>query len=86
MTVQTLTFRTLCVLVLVSHARRELVHLNVTTRPAAAWVWRQFLAATPWGRQPRYLVRDRDAVYGPAFARKAAALGRARAGRCHGAP
>jgi putative transposase len=64
LTVQTLMFRTLYVLVFVGHARREPVHLNVTASPTAAWVWRQVVAAMPWGRQPRYLVRDRDGVYG----------------------
>ena len=75
LTVQTLTFRTLYVLVFVGHARRELVHLNVTTSPTAAWVWRQLIAATPWGRTPRYLVRDRDAVYGRDVVRRARGLG-----------
>ncbi|HEV8636825.1 MAG TPA: helix-turn-helix domain-containing protein [Chloroflexota bacterium] len=56
LTVQTLTFGTLYVLVFVSHARRELVHLNVTASPTAAWVWRQLIQATPWGRAPRYLL------------------------------
>ena len=75
LTVQTLTFKTVYVLVFVSHARRELVHLNVTASPTAAWVWRQLIAATPWGRTPRYLVRDRDAVYGRDFVRRARGLG-----------
>jgi transposase InsO family protein len=75
LTVQTLTFRTLYVLVFVAHGRRELVHLAVTANPTAAWVWRQVINATPWGRTPAYLVRDRDAVYGADFARKAAGLG-----------
>src|SRR5262245_29382408 len=75
LTVQTLTFRTLYVLVFVSHARRELVHLNVTASPTAAWVWRQLIAATPWGRAPRYLIRDRDAVYGRGFVQRARGLG-----------
>jgi transposase InsO family protein len=73
--VQTLTFRTLYVLVLVAHGRRELVHLAVTAHPTAAWVWRQVINATPWGRTPAHLVRDRDAVYGADFARRAAGLG-----------
>jgi hypothetical protein len=47
LTVQTLTFRTLYVLLFVAHDRRELVHLNVTARPTAAWVWGQLIAATP---------------------------------------
>jgi transposase InsO family protein len=75
LTVQTLTFRTLSVLVLVAHGRRELVHFAVTAHPTAAWVWRQLINATPWGRTPAYLVRDRDAVYGADSVRKAAGLG-----------
>ena len=74
LTVPTLAFRTLDVLVFVTHARRELVHLNVTTSPTAAWVWRQLIAATPWGRTPRYLIRDRDAVYGRDFGPRARRL------------
>jgi putative transposase len=74
-TVQTLTFKTLYVLLFITHGRRELVHVNVTAHPTATWVWRQLLAATPWGRQPRYLLRDRDAVYGGDFARRARGLG-----------
>jgi transposase InsO family protein len=75
LTVQTLTFGTLYVLVFVSHARRELVHCNVTDSPTAAWIRRQLIAATPWGHTPRYLVRDRDAVYGRDFVPRARALG-----------
>ena len=37
--------------------------------------WQKVREATPWGRQPRYLVRDRDAVYGGDFARRAGCLG-----------
>jgi putative transposase len=73
--VQTLTFRTLYVLVFIAHGRRELVHLAVTAHPTAAWVWRQLVEATPWGRRPTHLIRDRDAVYGGDFARRAEALG-----------
>ncbi|HEY3079180.1 MAG TPA: integrase core domain-containing protein [Chloroflexota bacterium] len=72
---QTLTFGTLYVLVFVSHPRRELVHLNVTASPTAAWVWRQLIEATPFGCQPRYLMRDRDALYGRDFVRRARRLG-----------
>ncbi len=74
-TVQTLTFRTLYVVLFITPARRELVHVNVTVSPTAAWIWQQFIEATPWGRQPRYLLRDRDAAYGRDFARRARCLG-----------
>jgi hypothetical protein len=45
-TVQTLTFKTLYVLVFIGHGRRELVHLKVTANPTAVWVWRQLIGAT----------------------------------------
>jgi transposase InsO family protein len=66
-TVPTLTFKTLYVVVFVAHGRRELVHVNVTANPTAAWVWRQLIEATPWGNKPRHLLHDRDAVYGRDF-------------------
>jgi transposase InsO family protein len=59
----------------VTHDRRELVHASVTAGPTAAWVWHQVIAATPWGRTPRYLLRDRDAVYGADLVARARALG-----------
>ena len=74
-TVRTLAFKTLYVLVFISHGRRELVHWNVTAHPTAAWTWRQLPEATPWGRTPRYLLRDRDAVYGGDFSERARRLG-----------
>ena len=74
-TVQTLTFRTLYVVLFITHARRELVHVNVTVSPTAAWIGQQVREATPWGRQPRYLRRDRDAAYGGDFVRRTRRLG-----------
>ena len=73
--VQTLTFKTLYVLVFVSHGRRELLHLAVTAHPTAAWVWRQLVEATPWGRRPAHLIRDRDRVYGGDFPQRTKSLG-----------
>src|SRR5918997_2798422 len=74
-TVQTLTFRTRYVLAVIAHGRRDLVHLNVTAHPTAAWVWRQVVEATAWGKRPTHLLRDRDAVYGRDFQTRAKALG-----------
>jgi transposase InsO family protein len=73
--VQTLTFKTLYVLFFIAHARRKLVHFNVTEHPAIAWVWQQLLNATPPGCQPRYLLHDRDGVYGADFSERTARLG-----------
>src|SRR6266705_1391274 len=75
LTVQTLTFKTLYVLVFIAHGRRELVHANVTANPTAAWVWRQVIEATPWGNKPRHLLRDHDAVYGRDFRQRARRIG-----------
>jgi transposase InsO family protein len=74
-TVQTLTFKTLYVVLFIAHGRRELIHFGVTAHPTAAWVWRQLVEATPWGRRPRHLIRDRDRVYGADFRDRAKALG-----------
>ncbi|MBV9894816.1 MAG: transposase [Chloroflexi bacterium] len=71
----TLTFKTLYVLVFIAHGRRELVHVNVTSNPTAAWVWRQVIEATPWGNKPRHLLHDRDAIYGRDFRRRAQRIG-----------
>jgi transposase InsO family protein len=65
----------LYVLVFVEHGRRELVHVDVTANPIAAWVWRQLLEATPWGNKPRHLIRDRDRVYGRDFREQARRIG-----------
>jgi transposase InsO family protein len=75
LTVQTFTFNTLYVFFFVTHDRRRVVHLNVTARPTAQWVWRQLIAATPYGQQPRFLIRDRDCCYGGDFISRAARLG-----------
>jgi transposase InsO family protein len=63
------------VLVFIAHGRRELVHAAVTAHPVAAWVWRQLVEATPWGRRPKHLIRDHDAVYGGDFRARARSLG-----------
>ncbi|HEY5625464.1 MAG TPA: integrase, partial [Dehalococcoidia bacterium] len=63
----TISFATLYVFFFVSHARRRIEHIHVTEHPTAEWVWRQLIEATPWGRRPRFLVRDRDRAYGGDF-------------------
>jgi transposase InsO family protein len=73
--VQTVGFRTVYVLFFITHARRELVHFNVTASPTAAWVWQQVINATPWGTRPSHLIHDRDAVYGKEFGEKLERVG-----------
>jgi putative transposase len=62
-TVPTATFRVLFVLVILSHDRRRIVHVNVTAHPTTGWTAQQLREA--WeDRVPRFLIRDRDAIYG----------------------
>ena len=63
-TVPTATFRVLFVFVVLSHARRRIVHVNVTAHPTAAWTGQQLREAFPWETAPRFLLRDRDSIYG----------------------
>jgi len=73
-TVPTATFRVLFVFVVLSHGRRRLVHFNVTEHPTAEWRARQLLEVCVHEEAPRYLIRDRDQVYGARFCRQAATL------------
>ncbi len=74
--VPTLGFNLLYVLVIVRLDRRELAWINVTSHPTASWIAQQITEAFPWGEAtPRYLIRDRDAVYGEAVTRRLRAMG-----------
>jgi transposase InsO family protein len=70
-----LCFRTLFLFFIVEHATRRVVHLGVTRHPTDAWVTQQLREATPYRQKPRFLVRDNDSKFGPAFARLAHASG-----------
>ena len=48
------------------------MHFNVTEHPTAVWTARQIVEAFPWDTAPRYLLRDRDGVYGNHFRRRVA--------------
>jgi hypothetical protein len=67
--VPTIGFDLLYAFVIVRLGRRDLVWINVTTNPTAEWVARQITEAFPWDEAPRYLIRDRDQVYGTVVAR-----------------
>jgi transposase InsO family protein len=64
-TVPTATFRVLFVFVVLLHDRRRVVHVNVTAHPTAAWTAQQLREAWPWDSAPRFVIRDRDGIYGP---------------------
>jgi hypothetical protein len=55
--------------------RRDLVWINVTANPTAAWVARQITEAFPWDEVPLYMIRDRDHIYGTVVTRRLRAMG-----------
>lgn len=60
----TATLRLLFVFIVLHHERRRIVHFGVTDHPTAAWIKQQVTEAFPWDTAPRYMIRDRDSVYG----------------------
>ena len=73
--VPTVTFKVLFVFIVLAHARRRIVHYNVTEHPTAQWTAHQISEAFPWEAAPRYLLRDRDRVYGLAFKKRVERMG-----------
>jgi transposase InsO family protein len=73
--VPTVMFRVLFVFVVLSLERRKLLHLHATAHPTAQWTAQQMVEAFPWETTARYLIRDRDRIYGADFQRRVAALG-----------
>jgi transposase InsO family protein len=74
-TVPTATFRVLFVFVVLAHDRRRILHVNATEHPAAVWNGQQIREAFPWDAAPRFLLRDRDGIYGDDFARVVESMG-----------
>jgi transposase InsO family protein len=73
--VPTVTFRVLFVFVILTHERRRVVHFNITEHPTAQWTAQQGVEAFPWDEAPRYLLRDRDRIYGTAFRQRVRHMG-----------
>jgi len=73
--VPTAFFKLLYGLVILSHQRRQLVGFGITAYPTAQWIAGQVTEAFPWDTAPRYLLRDRDRVYGHAFTKRVRAMG-----------
>jgi len=70
--VPTVSFRSLYVFLVLAHERRRVVHFNVTDHPTAGWTAQQLVEAFPYDTAPRYLLRDRDRIYGDSFRMQAA--------------
>src|SRR5246127_3599229 len=55
------------VFLVLAHDRRRILHFNVTAHPTAEWTGQQLREAFPFDQLPRYLLRDRDAIFGTDF-------------------
>jgi transposase InsO family protein len=73
--VPTIGFDVLYAFVILRLDRRDLVWINATTNPTAEWVARQITEAFPWNMAPRYMIRDRDRIYGTVVTRRLRAMG-----------
>jgi len=73
--VPTITFQVLYVFLVLAHDRRRIVHFNVTAHPTAEWTGQQLREAFPFDQVPRYLLRDRDGIFGREFRTDVAAMG-----------
>jgi putative transposase len=74
-TVPTIRFQILYVFLVLAHDRRRIVHFNVTAHPTAEWTVQQLREAFPFEQIPRYLLRDRDGIFGGEFRKEVEAMG-----------
>ena len=73
--VPTATFRLLYVLLVMTHERRKVIHFKITETPTAEWTAQQVVNAFPYDTAPKYLLRDRDGIYGSAFVQRVEGMG-----------
>src|SRR6516164_6209449 len=74
-TVRTIRFQALYVFLVLAHDRRRILHFNVTAHPTAEWTGQQLREAFPFEQLPRYMLRDRDRIFGDDFREQVRDLG-----------
>jgi len=74
-TVPTIRFQVLYAFLVLAHDRRRIVHFNITAHPTAEWTTQQLREAFPFDQIPRYLLRDRDCIFGSEFRKDVKAMG-----------
>jgi putative transposase len=74
-TVPTLRFEILYVFLVLAHDRRRILHFGVTAHPTAEWTAQQLREAFTWDSAPKYLLRDRDRIFGAEFTKQVEYLG-----------
>jgi transposase InsO family protein len=73
--VPTISFRLLYGLLIMGHGRRQILWFGVTSHPTAEWMANQLTEACGWEQAPRYLIRDRDGIFGELFVRRLRSMG-----------
>ena len=73
--VPTIRFQILYVFLVPAHDRRRILHFHVTAHPTAEWTAQQLREAFPFDQIPRYLLRDRDGIFGSDFRKDVKAMG-----------
>ena len=72
--VPTIRFQILYVFVVLAHERRRIVYFAVTAHSTAEWTLQQMREAFPWDTAPRYLLQDRDGIFGQDFVKQVKAM------------
>ena len=52
-----------------------MIHFNITEHPTEQWTAQQVIEAFPYDQAPRYLIRDRDSIYGETFKQRVNHMG-----------
>jgi transposase InsO family protein len=74
-TVSTITFQILYCFIVLRHEKRKIIHFNITANPTSQWTAQQIIEAFSYDQCPKYLIRDRDAIYGYIFQKKVKNMG-----------
>ncbi len=74
-TVPTVRFQILYCFIVLRHHRRRIVHFNITMHPTARWTAQQITEAFPYDTVPKYLIRDRDGIFGTFFEQRVENMG-----------
>jgi transposase InsO family protein len=74
-TVPTIRLQVLYVFLVLAHDRRRILHCGVTAHPTAEWTAQQLREAFPWDSAPRFLLRDRDCIFGSGYTKQVEEFG-----------
>jgi hypothetical protein len=73
--VPTVRFQILYAFLVLALGRRRIGHFALTAHPTAEWTVQQLREAFPWDAAPRYLLSDRDRIFGADFVDQVKAMG-----------